>query len=114
MPHIKETNEIIICESEKGVMQLWDMGFKNAVGIGGHSLSDWQITLIAQTGASKVIIAYDKDVPIEEITKEAKKIAPFRAVEYILDTENILEEKESPMDNPDKWIKLYNSRKILL
>ncbi len=114
LPYIKEANEIIVCESEKGVMQLWDMGFKNAVGIGGHSLSDWQITLIAQTGASKVIIAYDKDVPIEEVTKEAKKIAPFRDVEYILDIENILDEKESPMDNPEKWIKLYNSRKILL
>ena len=114
LPYIKETNEIIVCESEKGVMQLWDMGNKNAVGVGGHCLSDWQITLIAQTGADKVIIAYDKDVSIDDIMKEVKKIAPFRTTEYIIDTENILDEKESPMDNPEKWIKLYNSRKILL
>ena len=114
LPYIKETNEIIVCESEKGVMQLWDMGFKNAVGVGGHSLSDWQVTLIAQTGANKIIIAYDKDILEDEVIKEGKKLSPFRQVEYILDTENILNEKESPMDNPDKWDKLYKSRKILL
>lgn len=114
LPYIKENNEIIICESEKGVMQLWEYGFKNAVGVGGHSLSDWQITLIAQTGADTVIIAYDKDITKEEIEKEGMKISPFRQVEYILDTENILDEKESPMDNPDKWEKLYKNRKILL
>ena len=114
LPYIQEQNEIIVCESEKGVMQLWDMGFKNAVGVGGHCLSDWQITLIAQTGANKVIIAYDKDILEEEVIKEGKKISPFRQVEYILDTNNILNEKESPMDNPKKWEELYRTRKILL
>lgn len=114
LPYIREQNEIIVCESEKGVMQLWDMGFKNAVGVGGHCLSDWQITLIAQSGASRVIIAYDKDITEEEIVKEGGKLSPFRQVEYILDTNNILNEKESPMDNPEKWKILYENRKILL
>lgn len=112
LPYIKENNEIIICESEKGVMQLWSAGYKNAVGVGGHSLSDWQITLIMQTGANKVVIAYDKDITEQELKKESAKISPFRQVEYILDTENILDEKESPMDNPEKWRKLYDTRKM--
>ena len=114
LPYIKEQNEIIVCESEKGVMQLWSYGFKNAVGVGGHSLSDWQITLIAQTGANKVIIAYDKDITEEEVRKEGNKLSPYKKVEYILDTNNILDEKESPMDNPEKWKELYRTRKILL
>ncbi len=114
LPYIQEQNEIIICESEKGVMQLWDMGFKNAVGVGGHCLSDWQVTLIAQTGANKVIIAYDKDILEDEVIKECKKLSPFRQVEYILDTDNILNEKESPMDEPEKWKQLYETRKIIL
>lgn len=114
LPYIKETNEIIVCESEKGVMQLWQYGFKNAVGIGGHSLSDWQVTLIAQAGAGKVIIAFDKDVTEEEIIKEGAKLSPFRQVEYTLDVNNILKEKESPMDDPDNWKELYKTRKILL
>ena len=78
LPYIQEQNEIIVCESEKGVMQLWDMGFKNAVGVGGHCLSDWQITLIAQTGASKVIIAYEKDILEDEVIKEGKTLSNFR------------------------------------
>ena len=114
LPYIKQSNEIIICESEKGVMQLWDMGFKNAVGVGGHSLSDWQVTLIAQTGANNVIIAYDKDISEDEIKKEGSKLSPFRQVEYILDVNNILDDKESPMDNPEKWKRLYKERKILM
>lgn len=114
LPYIREQNEVIVCESEKGVMQLWDMGFKNAVGVGGHSLSDWQVTLIAQSGANRIIIAYDKDITEEEVLKEGQKLSPFRQVEYILDTNNILNEKESPMDNPEKWRILYDNRKILL
>lgn len=114
LPYIKKTNEIIICESEKGVMQLWEYGFKNAVGVGGHSLSNWQVTLIAQSGANKVIIAYDKDITEEEVIKEGKKLSPFKQVEYILDTNNILDEKESPMDDSMKWQELYKTRKILL
>ena len=40
--HIKEKKEVIICEAEKGVMQLWTYGYKNCVSIGGHSLSPYQ------------------------------------------------------------------------
>ena len=50
----------------------------------------------------------------DEVIKEGKKLSPFRQVEYTLDTNNILDEKESPMDNPIKWKELYKTRKILL
>ena len=114
LPYIRQTNEIIVCESEKGVMQLWTYGFKNAVGVGGHVLSEWQLNLIVQSGASNVIIAYDKDVTREEVIKEVKRIAPYRSVKYIIDENNILDEKESPMDNPIKWKELYKNKKMLL
>ena len=112
LPYIKENNEIIICESEKGVMQLWDMGVENAVGIGGHCLSDYQLSLIIRTGVANVVIAYDKDVTKDEVLKEAARITPYKKVKYIIDEDNILDEKESPMDNPEKWRKLYQQRKI--
>lgn len=114
LPYIREQNEIIICESEKGVMQLWDYGFKNAVGIGGHALSDWQLTLIMQTGANKVIIAFDKDVSENDVKLTAARVSAFRQVEYIIDKIGVLNEKESPMDNPDKWKVLYEGRKIFM
>lgn len=112
-PYIQEKGEVIVCESEKGVMQLWSYGFKNAVGIGGHSLSSVQKEKIIRLGAT-VIFAYDKDVPEDEVIKECKSIAPLcKSVYYIIDKDNILNDKESPMDNPTKWEMLYSRNKYI-
>lgn len=106
---IKERNEVIICESEKGVMQLWTYGFKNAVAIGGHSLSDWQVRRIEDLDVN-IVIAYDKDVETDIIFEEAKKFLTENRIYYISDFENILNPKESPTDRPEKWHKLYENR----
>lgn len=113
LPYIKEKNEIIVCESEKGVMQLWSYGYKNAVAIGGHSISQQQQDLIIQTGAATVIIAFDEDVDEQTIRKEADKFSLYRRTEYILDSNKLLGDKESPMDNPNKWIDLYEKHRKL-
>ena len=115
LPYIKEKNTIIVCESEKGVMQLWSYGYRNCIGVGGHSISQQQQELIVQSGAATVIIAFDKDVDEDTVRKEAEKLSLYTKVEYILDFGNILDEKESPMDNPNKWIELYeNYRKLYI
>lgn len=113
LPYIQEQNTIIVCEAEKGVMQLWDLGFRNAISVGGHSISQYQQDLIIQSGAAKVIIAFDKDVDEDTVKKEAEKIALYRNVEYIIDYDNLLGEKESPMDNPNKWFDLYDKYRIM-
>ena len=113
LPYIKESNEIIVCESEKGVMQLWSYGYRNCVAVGGHSISQQQQDLIIQSGAATIIIAFDKDVDEETVRKEAENLSLYRRVEYILDFDNILDEKESPMDNPNKWIDLYEKNRKL-
>ena len=113
LPYIKENNSIIVCESEKGVMQLWSYGYRNCVAVGGHSISQHQQDLIIQSGAATVIIAFDKDVEEDIIKKEAEKLSPYVRVEYIMDFDNILDEKESPMDNPNKWIDLYEKNRKL-
>lgn len=109
LPFIQEKQEVIVCESEKGVMQLWTYGFKNVVGIGGHSFSDWQLHRLEKLDVN-IVIAFDKDVKIDEITKELEKFETEHNLYYIYDKNNLLEEKESPMDNQEKWIKLYNSK----
>lgn len=113
LPYIKEQNSVIVCEAEKGVMQLWTYGYRNCISVGGHSISQYQQDLIIQSGAATVIIAFDKDVNEETVKKEAEKIALYRRVEYIIDSDNILNEKESPMDNPNKWIYLYEKNRII-
>ena len=113
LPYIREKNEIIVCEREKGVMQLWSYGYRNCVAVGGHSISQQQQDLIIQSGAATIIIAFDKDVDEETVRKEVENLSLYRRVEYILDFNNILEEKESPMDNPNKWIDLYERNRKL-
>ena len=113
LPYIQEKGEVIVCEAEKGVMQLWSYGYRNCVAVGGHSISQQQQDLIIQSGAATIIIAFDKDVDEETVRKEAENLSLYRRVEYILDFDNILDEKESPMDNPNKWIDLYEKNRKL-
>lgn len=111
LPYIKKKDEIIICESEKGVMQLWTYGVKNSVAIGSHNISKIQLEKIIRINASNIVIAFDKDVSINELLEEYKKLCDFADVTCIVDRFNLLEEKESPMDTPDKWNSLYKSRR---
>jgi len=90
-------------------MQLWSYGFKNAVAIGGHSLSDWQVRKIESLDVN-IVIAFDEDVENDIIFEEAKKFLTENKIYYISDFENILNPKESPMDCPEKWDKLYENR----
>lgn len=108
---IEQKKEVIICEAEKGVMQLWTYGYKNCVSVGGHSLSPLQVKKITKLDVN-IVIAFDKDVEIELIKKECSKFRhSINNVYFIFDTGNILNEKESPMDSPEKWEKLYRNKK---
>ena len=113
LSYIKQKDEVIICESEKGVMQLWSYGFKNAVAVGGHDISNTQVEKIIKLDVGKVIIAFDEDVQEKVLKKEYEKLCDFVEVKCIIDLNNILNEKESPMDDPKKWEKLYNNYQMI-
>lgn len=111
LTYIKQKDEVIICESEKGVMQLWSYGFKNAVAIGCHNISETQLKKIIRLNVNNVVIAFDKDVTKNILLEEYKKLCDFANVTCIVDIYNLLDEKESPMDSPEKWNILYKSRR---
>lgn len=113
MLFIKEKNECIVVESEKGVEQLWSMGIKNAVAIGGHELSNIQIEKLTRLGVP-IVIAYDKDILEEHYIKESEKFIKETEIYYLYDKDNILEEKESPSDNKDKFLQLYTNNKYII
>ena len=110
--HIKQMGYVIVCESEKGVMQLWSQGYKNAVSIGGHSFSKTQIEKITRLNCS-VVLAFDKDILEEDVLKECCKFMDYIDVCYILDKDNILNEKESPMDDKAKFKRLIENNKYV-
>lgn len=119
-PYIREANEVIIVESEKAVQQLWSLGVRNAVAIGGHILSDVQVRKLTHLNVP-VTIAYDESA---ELGKDGKVDPDFYKNEFnkFLDTQtvyciydknkSILNPKESPSDDPNKWEKLYSEYKF--
>ena len=107
LPYIQEKGEVIVCEAEKGVMQLWSYGYRNCVAVSGHNLSNWQVRRLEELDVD-ITIAFDKDVDIDVIEKELDKFETDHNLYYIYDENNLLDEKQSPMDEPNKWIDLYD------
>lgn len=106
--YIKNSARIFIVESEKSVMQLAGMGVDNVVSTGGKTISKHQVELISRTGCIP-IFAYDSDVEEEELQSIADMFLNGIPIYAIIDKEHILEEKESPSDNPDKWYRLVTN-----
>jgi DNA primase len=100
--YIRESGKIWITESEKGVMQLWSHGIKNSVGIGGKKIGKRQVEMISRLNA-KICFAFDRDVTQKELEDKANMFVGGIPIYAIIDTDNILEEKQSPMDDPIKW-----------
>lgn len=102
MDYIKQAGRVYVLESEKAVMQLWSYGYKNSCGTGGKELSGRQIDLLVRLG-SEIILCMDKDVTKSELEESADKFPDGVPLLYMYDEDNILNEKESPSDNLEKW-----------
>lgn len=122
MKYIKEKGICIVVESEKSVLVLWERGIKNVVAIGGHSLSKVQVEKITRLGVREVVLCYDSDVARLENRKINKKEYIEEATKFIEEVKvsamvdingNKLKEKESPVDNFENYIKMYDERKVL-
>lgn len=105
---IKNSKTVFVLESEKAVQQLATMGYRNAVSTGGKTISKYQIELITRTGCTP-ILALDKDVDEEELKNIGNMFMDGITVYAIIDKDNILDEKESPSDNPEKWLQLIKN-----
>jgi DNA primase len=100
--YIKNSKFIYVVESEKGVQQLATIGIRSVVSTGGKTISKYQIEEITRTGCTP-ILALDQDVDEEELRDIASMFMDGIPVYAIIDKENVLDEKESPSDCPDKW-----------
>lgn len=102
MPYIKRTGRIYVPEAEKGVLQLWSYGDRNVGATGGKELSMQQIELLTRLSA-EIVFVQDKDVTKKELSDLANKFVDGVPIYAMYDEKNILDEKESPTDNPKKW-----------
>ena len=110
---IMQSEELVVVEAEKGTMQLDSMGINNVVATNKKNISAIQVKKILKLGKT-VILAFDKDVTLDEILLECSKFNGLTDVYYIYDTLNLLQKKESPCDKGIKiFNQLYNECKFL-
>ena len=67
--------------------------------------------LLAQLGV-RVVFALDKEIDIRQ-DRNIQRLKQFVGVEYLFDTENLLDAKDSPVDKGrDVFQKLYERRLV--
>lgn len=110
LPYIQQCGFVYVLESEKGVMQLWSMGIYNCVATGGKKVSQYQIDMLSRLCVD-IIFCFDKDVEQTELEELTDRFIESVNIYAIIDKNNILEEKESPSDNPDKFVELERNNK---
>lgn len=112
LPHIKRLKEVIIFEGAKSTWFATQWGFPNCVSIEGDKLSDEQIKLLKSLGLDiRFVFAYDKDKDKEFVKDEVSRLTG-RMRYGILDTSNLLVDKDSPIDKGiDVWKHLYKLNK---
>ncbi len=108
LEYIKKSNELIVVEAEKGVMQLDSMGINNVVSCNKKKISYIQLHKLLKSNKT-IVLAFDKDVALEDIFIECRKFKGLCNVKYIYDKDNLLHNKESPCDKgKDIFMRLYN------
>ncbi len=107
---IKEKREVILFEGEKSVMKAEGYGFDWAVSVGKNGINPNLVRKILALHCN-VVIAFDKGIERNKIIKEAKKLTMFTNVDIIFDYENLLEDKDAPVDKgKEVWEVLYNNK----
>ena len=97
-------NDIVLVESEKSVMQAWDFGVRNIVGLGSNNLSEKQAKLLLQLQPKRIIIAMDEGLDFDKTKKNAdmlKKVCAMHKFEiwYWDSTMDLdIDSKSSPTD----------------
>jgi hypothetical protein len=122
---LKKCKEAIVFEAEKSVLQFGSMFTQNkSIALGGSTFSVYHGHLLKELGVEKIVLGFDNDwhengnkfYGLEKAIKEGEKIANMGfIVEIMYDYENnLLEDKESPVDKGRKtYSKIYRNRQSL-
>ena len=102
---IKKAQRVFVVEAEKGVQQLYDKGYFEAVATGGSKISKSQIDKLTRL-CVPIIFVFDKDITKEELDDIASRFIDGTEVYALIDTIGILNEKESPTDDILKFEQL--------
>lgn len=109
--NIKERGIVCVFEAEKSVIKLDMYGMPVGVAVGCHEISNFQRKLLINLGV-EICICFDKDVEEEHIKKVCSSLSMLgRPVSYIIDSNGLLKEKDSPVDRGRRvWEELFKNR----
>jgi len=109
MEFIQKSKEIIIFEGCKSVLMADTWGIHNCGAILTSHLNPNQMKILAKLGC-RVVFALDKDVNPRD-DHNINKLKQYVNVEYIFDKDNLLDEKDAPVDKgQETFRKLYSQR----
>ena len=118
---IQKTQKAIIVEAEKSVMLGEQLEYNNLVACCGSNISKIQIQQLINCGAKEIIIAFDKEY--EDKNKQcenyynklygiANKYKLYCNMSFIFDFENIIKNKQSPIDDGIEKFNYLLSKRI--
>lgn len=109
-PYILMEKKVYIYEAEKSCMKAFSNGIYNTLAIGASEISPEQVQMIKQLGLDiEIVLCYDKGITLDEIRKNAQ-LFEGRKVHAMFDTDNLLEGKNSPIDQGlETWEQLLES-----
>lgn len=108
---IQKAGYVVVYESEKSVLKRDSLCDSTGVALSGHSLSDEQVRILIGLNVD-IIISMDNDIPIEEIRHMASKFYRIRNVYYTHDKWNLLNDKDSIADKPNKIFNFLMKYKV--
>jgi len=101
---IQEAGYVTVYEAEKSVLKRHSRLDETGVSVCSHDLSDEQVKILIGLDVD-IVIAWDKDISLYHIRQTCEKFYGIRDVYYIYDKWDLLLEKDSPADAPNK---IYN------
>jgi len=95
---IRKKNQVIVVESEKSAIKIFQWGYKNVVALMGSDLSPAQSQKLKKISLNlEIIFLFDKDKTEKYIISQVKQLKT-RDVKVLLDKNDILSDKDSPTD----------------
>ena len=109
---IREKNEIILFEGAKSVLIADSWGIRNCGALLTSHVSNAQLKILAKLGV-RAVFALDKEVDVRK-DKNIRKLSQYIHVETLHDTDNLLDEKDSPVDRGEEVFRTLYDRRIPL
>lgn len=109
---IQKAGYVVVYEAEKSVLKRDSLMDSTGVAVSGHTLSNEQVRILMGLNV-EIVIAFDKDISIEEVRHTCNKFKNVRKVSYIHDSWDILNPKDSPADARNKDFQFLFDNRIV-